>query len=62
MKETVVQFIRTEGELNNGTYIKSSFNRHEGSLLTLTDTNQLYHYHPAKVFLYYSLKISYIMC
>ncbi len=49
MKEAVVQFIRTEGELNNGIYIKSSFNRHEGSLLTLTDTMALYHFHPAKV-------------
>ena len=50
MKEAVVQFIRTEGELNNGIYVKSSFNRHEGSLLTLTDTNALYHFHPSKVF------------
>ena len=49
MKENVLQFIRTEGELNNGIYLKSSFNRNEGSLLTLTDTQALYHFHPARV-------------
>ena len=49
MKEAVVQFIRTEGELNNAIYTKSSFNRQEGSLLTLTDKMALYHLRPAKV-------------
>ena len=53
MKENVLQFIRTEGELNNGIYVKSSFNRHEGSLLTLTDTQALYHLHPSRVTFYY---------
>jgi len=49
MKEQILLFIKTQGEVNQGKYEKSTFNRDEGSLLVLTNTLSLHYFFPPNV-------------